>query len=126
MIRLRQRRWRMLVIPALLLLITSSMVLSQGGITVIVENADDRDIHAVVVQVTGNSYPLGDIAPGSSKTAIVNSTGESNLGIEFADADGRLRRLKAESYFEPRYRGSIRVSIKDGAIDRIEKKIFAR
>ena len=126
MIRIRQRRWRMLAIPAVLLLLTSTLVLSQRGITVIIENADDREIHSVVVQVTGNSYPLGDIAPGRSNKATVNATGESKLGIDFTDADGHSRRLKAESYFEPRYRGSIRVAIKGGAIDHIEKKIFAQ
>ncbi len=68
-------------------------------------------------------YDLGDIAPGESATARVNPTGESELEVEFRDTDDQTHRLNAGGYFESGYRGSIRVEIKDGVIDKNEQDI---
>lgn len=73
--------------------------------------------------MTGNSYPLGDIAPGASGKATVESTGESHLEIELIDNDGQSKRLNAGGYFEPGYRGSVEVSIKDGVIEKNEGRM---
>ena len=73
-----------------------------------------------MLHVTGASYQLGDIGPGESATARVNPTSESHLEVEFTDRDGQSQRLRADGYFEPRYRGTIRVEIKDGLIDKFE------
>ena len=76
-----------------------------------------------MLHVTGASYDLGDIAPGATANARVRSNGESSLDIEFTDADGKAQRLNAGGYFESGYRGSIRVEIKDGQIDKFEDNI---
>lgn len=86
-------------------------------------NAGSTDLSSVVLHVTGRSYPLGDLAPRASAHATVSPTSESHLEIEFADADGKPKRLNAGGYFEPGYRGTIRVSIKDGAIDENEQHV---
>ena len=80
-------------------------------------------MRSVVLHVTGVSYQLGDIPPGASATARVRPTSESGLEIEFTDSDGKVQRLNAGGYFESDYRGTIRVSIKDGAIETNEQDI---
>jgi len=56
----------------------------------------------------------------------VHPTGESHLEIEFTDADGQAKRLDAGGYFEPGYRGTIDISIKDGVIQKNEQQIRLR
>ena len=80
-------------------------------------------MRSVVLQVTGASYDLGDIPADASATARVQSTSESGLQIEFTDSDGKVQRLDAGGYFESGYRGTIRVSIKDGTIETNEQDI---
>ena len=76
--------------------------------------------------VTGTSYNLGDIPPGATAHATVHPTGESHLEIEFTDADEQAKRLDAGGYFEPGYRGTIDISIKDGVIQKNEQQIRLR
>jgi len=45
------------------------------------------------------------------------------LEVEFKDTAGQTQRLNAGGYFESGYRGSIRVEIKDGQIDKNEQDI---
>jgi hypothetical protein len=80
-------------------------------------------VRSVVLHVTGRSYPLGDIAAGSSADATVKSTTKSHLEIEFTDSDGNPRRLNAGGYFDSGWQGTIRVSIKDGAIDENDHQV---
>lgn len=88
----------------------------QSGIQVTIHNNDSQPLRSVVVHVTGASYNLGDIAPGASAQTAVHVTGESNLEVEFRDTNGQTQRLNAGGYFESGYRGTIQVTIKDGAI----------
>jgi len=76
--------------------------------------------------VTGASCNLGDIAPGATADAMVHPTSESHLEIQFTDGDGQDKRLDAGGYFEPGYRGTINVSIKDGVIEENEQEISLR
>lgn len=121
----RRLSW-LLAIPAALVIAVLIGVLAfelRSGIQFTVENSGTRPLKSVVLHVTGASSNLGDIAPGASATARVNPTGESHLEIEFTDADGQVQRLDAGGYFESGYRGTIRVSIKDGVIDKNEQDI---
>ena len=61
-----------------------------------------------------------------AQEATVHPTGESNLEIRFTDPDGQARQLDAGGYFEPGYRGTIRVSIKEGEIVKNEQEIRLR
>lgn len=76
----------------------------------------------VTLHVTGASYELGDLAAGKSKTKTVKPKGESSLEVQFTDSAGRKHRIDAGGYFESGYRGSVRVEIKEGQIDRFEDK----
>ena len=122
----QKRRWWPLAIPVAIILITlASGVVYQfrSGIRVTVKNTGAAPLRSVVLHVTGASYNLGDIAPGDSATARVQPTSESDLEIEFADAEGQPQRLNAGGYFESGYRGTIRVTIKDGVINKNEQDI---
>lgn len=93
------------------------------GIDVTVDNTGRMPIRSLVLVVTGNRYALGDIPPGGSAQATVQCTGDSHLEIEMHDAHGRPMRLDAGGFFQSGYRGTIRLSIKDGEIDRNEQDI---
>jgi hypothetical protein len=94
-----------------------------GGVRVTVENTGRQPLRAVRLHVTGASYNLGDIAVGGTAGTVVRATSESHLEIEFTDTSGRKNRLNAGGYFEPGYRGTIQVSIKEGAIDKNEQDV---
>lgn len=121
----QRRRWWLVGVPTVLVLILA-VVAELGfrpGIKVVVQNTGEAPIHSVVLHVTGNSYSLGDLAPGVSSEASVNSTGESDIAIEISDPTGTRQRLNVGVYIEPGYRGTVYVSIKDGLIDRMSHKI---
>jgi hypothetical protein len=107
------------------LLVAGGLVLLKlrQGIQVTIENSGNRPLQSVSLRVTGGEFPLGEIAPGKTATKNVRSTGESCLEIEFIDDQGQKQRLTAGGYFEPGYRGTIRVSIKNGAIESNEQQI---
>ena len=122
----QKRRWWLLAIPvAIVLIALVSVVVFQfrSGIRVTVENTGAAPLRSVVLHVTGASYNLGNIAPGDSATARVQPTSESQLEIEFVDAEGQPQRLDAGGYYESRYRGTIRETIKDGVINQNEQDI---
>lgn len=93
------------------------------GIRVSVRNTGDSPLRSVVLHVTGRSYSLGDIAPNAEAAARVVSTGDSHLEVEFSADDGEKKRLVVGSYFEPGYRGTIRVQIQDGKVVRCEEDV---
>lgn len=97
-----------------------------SGIHVTIQNTGRQPLHSVVLHVTGASYSLGDIPPAATAHATLHPTGESHLEFQFTDTDGQLQRLDAGGYFEAGYRGTINVSIKDGAIVKNEQQIRLR
>ena len=121
----KRRRWWLIAISALVMVLVGFVLFVQvrPGIVVTIENTGTTPLKSVVVHVTGASYKLGDIAPGDSANVRVRPKSDSNLEIEFKDADGQAKRLNAGGYFESGYRGTIRVSIKDGTIDKFEEDI---
>ena len=128
---MRRRLWGWLVGVVVSLVFMVSIIANlamiavlslRSGIAVRVENTGQTPIRSLTLHVTGNSYSLGDLAAGAFKEATVKSTGESGLELEFEN-HGQARRLNAGGYFEPGYRGTIRVSIKDGVIDGNDQRI---
>jgi hypothetical protein len=116
------QKW-LVAIAVIVLLLLYGTLRTRSGIQVTITNAGKAPIRSVELFVTGNSYPLGDIAPGASGKATVESTGDSHLEIELIDNDGQSKRLNAGGHFEPGYRGSIEVSIKDGVIEANEGRL---
>jgi hypothetical protein len=110
----------------LVVLVVLVLFLFRSGIHVSIQNTGSQPLRSVVLFVTGTSYNLGDIPPGATAHATVHPTGESHLEIEFTDADGQAKRLDAGGYFEPGYRGTIDISIRDGVIQKNEQQIRLR
>jgi hypothetical protein len=121
--RPNRRWWVVAVLASFVLLVGIGLFKLQHGIWVTIENTGATPIRSVVLHVTGASYALADIAPKSSTEVRVEPRGESHLEIEFTDPNGKPRRLDAGGYFESGYRGTIRLSIKDGAIEKNEQAI---
>ena len=120
----RRYRWWLIAKLSVLLIIISGFVwnIFHVGIRVTVQNTGQMTLHSVILHVSGNSYSLGNLAPDAFAVATVEPKGESHLEIEFTDSDGKMQRLAVEGYFETNYRGTIRVSIKDGVIDQNEQQ----
>ena len=77
------------------------------GVQVTIVNVGAKPLRSVVVHVTGNSYPVGDIEPGASKTVAVHAKGESSIELEH---DGG-KRLDVDCYFEKGYGGKITAEV---------------
>lgn len=119
----KKRWWLVAILVVLLIAVAVVLVRFRPGIHVTVRNTGSTPIRSVVLHVTGATYELADLSPGASATVRVKSTGESHLEIEFKVSDGKVQRLDAGGYSESGYRGKIRVSIKDGTIERNERDI---
>ena len=59
-----------------------------SGVHVEVINRDSIAMQHVSVEVTGASYQIGDIPPGSSKSVKVRPRGESTVTIKYLDNSG--------------------------------------
>jgi hypothetical protein len=57
-----------------------------AGVEFALNNAGSEALRAVIVEVTGRSYNLGDMPPGSSKTVKLNATGDSHIDLRFSNA----------------------------------------
>ena len=64
-----------------------------------------------------------DLQPKGTVHETVKCTGDSHLEIEFQDNEGQTIRLDAGGFFQPGYRGTIRLSIKDGEIEENKQDI---
>ena len=121
----RRQFWFIGFLACIGLLLVAGLILTlcRSGIRTTIRNTGNQPLRSVVLHVTGASHSLGDIPPGATAQAIVHATGESHLEIEFTDPDGQPYRLDAGGYFEPGYRGTIDISIKDGVIEKNEQRI---
>lgn len=83
------------------------------GVRVEVENVGTTPITGIVVEVTGASYDIGRLEPGSSETVGVSPTSESHVEVTWVDSDGRECRGTIDCYFEAqgRYHGRLEIRI---------------
>lgn len=101
--------WLGAVFLGLVALGTLAVLLLPGGkVEVTIVNVGTTPLRSVTVHVTGNSYPIGDIAPGAGKTVRVAAKGESHVELQH---DGSPDRLVVDCYFEPGYRGKITAEV---------------
>lgn len=108
---------------ALLLVVGLIVKLFRTGIHVTIRNTGSQPLRSVVLFVTGNSYNLDEIPSGGTAHATVHPASGSHLETEFTDPTDKTERLDAGGYFEPGYRGTIEISIKDGVIEKNEQQI---
>jgi hypothetical protein len=101
-----------LAVGAFLLSLGAIALYVRHGVKVRVHNSGMEPLRGVVVHVTGNSYPLGDMPTGSTVSIRVVAKGESHVEVEFRDSKGVSKRLKLGCYFEgDPYRGTISVDL---------------
>ncbi|HEX9172669.1 MAG TPA: hypothetical protein VF861_08405, partial [Telluria sp.] len=78
-----------------------------AGVEFTLNNVGSKVLHSVLVEVTGRSYKLGDMPPGSSKTVKLNALGDSHIELQFSNG----RRLTIDCYFQPTHIGSIKAKV---------------
>ena len=81
------------------------------GLTVRIHNSDARTLRSLVVSVTGQAYPLGDLPPGSTVSVRVEPKGESGVAVEFQESAGNPKQLNAGGYYEWGYKGTVSLDI---------------
>jgi hypothetical protein len=96
---------------------------STRGLKVSVHNAGSRPLSSMVVEVTGNSYRLGELQPGDTRSVYVRPRSESHVELSFAGHDGQLKRLNAGGYFEPRDTGTIAVDVTADSVRVTEQNV---
>lgn len=94
--------------------------LGDGGTRVVLKNLDDKPLHSVILKVTGNSYPLGELNPGETRVAKVYPTDESHLEVEHIVLDGQKRMLYVDCYIEPRAGGTIEVTLNSDTVVKVK------
>jgi len=85
--------------------------LASRRLTATVVNLDTATLRGVIIHVTGRSYEIGDLASGKPATVDIQPTSESHIEVEFLDPDGTTRRLIADCYFEPGYKGDVLIKL---------------
>ena len=93
------------------------------GIDVTVLNRGPGVITDVEVQVKGHGFPLGPLAPGASATGRLVPAGESDIAVEFRDAEEMWHAVKADVYLERGYHGKVTVELERNAISRVEHHV---
>lgn len=122
-------KWCLIVIGIIVILYVGLIVSLEisvkffSGVRVEVINRDSLAMQHVSVEVTGVSYQISDVPPGSSKSVKVRPRGESSVAIKYANAANMLRRIYIETYIEKGYFGYIKIQIKDGNILYMEQDI---
>jgi len=84
------------------------------GITLSIENVGTAPLDSLLVLTTGHEYTVGTVEPGASRTLHVEATSESHIELEYGI--GERRRLIVGTYFEPGYRGRIRIKVTQDSI----------
>src|SRR5262245_29457254 len=109
-----------LAVPPALLATALVAYWAAFGVRVTVANEGTTLMRDVVVHVTGRSYSVGDLPPGSSKSVRVLPSSESHVEIEFTDEQDQRVRLASGPFFEPGYRGEVRIRAGDGEIKDVQ------
>ena len=74
------------------------------------------EMKGLVVEVTGRSYKLGDVAADATKSCRVNPIGESSVEISYTQQDGTKKHHDINCYLESGYRGSIHAECSNGEL----------
>ena len=115
------RKLKLSIVDVLIVLMAVVVVacMLKEGVTVVIHNVGDINLQSVVVHVTGNSYPIGDIDTGTTKTVKVVAEGESHILIEH----GSQEQLVVGVYFEKGYKGKISIDVTSSEIVNVKDEI---
>ena len=95
------------------------LFLSTRGITFVVRNVGPEPLHSIIVHVTGNSYRLGEIPSGESRSVMVRASSESHIELEQATG----KRLVVDCYFEGGYKGTFTADVTANEVVRVKDSI---
>ena len=110
------KKW-LIIIPVLLLAWVAWS--RTQGVTLVLTNAGTATMRSVIVMVTGQTYRIGDLAPGSSASLALRPTGESH--IELLLSDNRL--LRIDCYFERGYDGRIAATVTPERVVAVDSQV---
>jgi hypothetical protein len=95
-----------------------------GGVYVAVKNHGPGPLRNVVVHTTANSYVIGDVGIGKSRSVAVAARGESGVEVEVTDDRGNWSRQVAGCYFETaNYHGVITLHFENGIIQHVDDQV---
>jgi hypothetical protein len=101
-----------LAVGFILLYVLGVFVRNSRGIRVIVHNESGTNLkNAKVTLESGDSYLLGEIAVGKTKSIFVVPGTPSNIRLEFADPNGQQRSEIVAGYVENSYCGDVAVGV---------------
>jgi hypothetical protein len=119
-------RWKVVgvIAAALVLSLGAAVLYVRQGVKVRIHNSGSEALREIVVHVAGNSYPLGDLRPGSTVSTRVIAQGESHVEVDFKTDRGGSKRLVADCYFEgDGYRGTISVELDSERILKVKDSV---
>jgi hypothetical protein len=105
------------VLVGALVLLGGSGCAGTGEVQVQVENAGTVALDSVWLFATGESAFLGTLIPGQRTAVQVRPAGESHLEFTFAAVP---KHMVVDTYFEPGYRGPIRVKLQRGRVEVVQ------
>jgi hypothetical protein len=93
------------------------------GVEIRLHSVANSPLRSVTVAVTGNSYALGDLAPGQTTSVWVAPTSESGVDVSFATASGGVKHAALSGYIEPGYSGWISADLTTNEAVNIEDHV---
>jgi hypothetical protein len=109
-----QVRITLVVIVALLLaglLMAGVMALRNAGVEIVLINGGNTSIKDISIKFTGVMRHILELPAKTVYIVKINPEGESNLKIEFIDAEGKRHREIIDVYFERNYREKITIRV---------------
>jgi len=112
------KKWLSIAVLGLIALYAFTRM-QTSGIALTLKNVDTVALKAVDVHVTGTSYQVGELAPGTSKTINIRPVTDSHIELTFAGGG----RLKINCYFSRGYRGKIAAGITAARVVSVDDQI---
>lgn len=96
---------------------------STDGIDVAVVNRGPGPITDVEIQGLHHGYPLGKLAPGGSGSGRITTGGQSDIAVEFRDAEGKWHRVEAGMTFTRSDRGKVTIEIERNELAKVANQL---
>ena len=113
----------LLVVAAAAVVIFALWHPSADGIDVTVVNRGPSTITHVEIQGLHHVYPLGNLAPGGSGSGRITTGSQSDLAVEFRDAEEKWHRVESGVTFKRGDRGKITIMIERNTLATVENQV---
>ena len=102
--------------------VTACLSIPAKTVTFTASNVGTQAMHSVVVHITGNSYPIGDLAPGASTSVVPTPTADTHIELSL---NGHPR-LTVDCYFSGGYTGSVSANVTADKVVSVENATVFR